>query len=324
MTVQADYMTLSDIDVLGESKVNPYMDEVNKRTEEICLQLGIRANNYKGYTTMTPYLYPYGDIDCLVTTCVFLNFLFFIDDFINDDLMKEHDLENRAIFKECMYILQGKPPPKSPHMLHNVTYEIYLLFRDTAHPEWMKRFIQSVASYLKYTTLPIDSIKTNGYWNVDRYIAHREQVSGMYPTVDLIEYTSRICLPQSVVDHPFIQSMRRLTAQYCCLLNDIFSYHKEVIECGSQFNLIHVLQESWNLSFEEALHESVRRLNYIAADFRQLAHYATRWQNDTSRHLIEIYVSGLNDQFIAAWHWQMSTNRYRSPDSPVPELQTLI
>jgi len=321
---QTEYLTLSDVDVLGEAKVSPYVTEIDQRTAEICLDLGIKPQNYDEYATMTPYLFPYGDVDNLVAISVLNNFLFFIDDLVNDDLMKDHDVENREIFKECIKIFYGKKLPNSPHQLHIISYEIAQLFRSTAHPEWMKRFTYSVASYLKYTTLPIESIKTKGYWNVDRYIAHREQVSGMYPTVDLIEYASRICLPQSAVDHPFIQSMRRLTAQYCCLLNDVFSYHKEVIECGSQFNLLNVLQKSWNLTFDEALHEAVRRLNYITADFRQLAQYATRWQNQNSRYLIDIYVRGMTDQFIAAWHWQMSTNRYRSPDSPIPELQSLL
>lgn len=324
MVVQTEYLTLSDIDIIGECKVSPYAAEIDERTEAMCLELGIKPKHFREYTTMTPYLFPYGDVDRLVAISVLNNFLFFIDDFINDDLMKEHDVENRKLFGECIQILYGKRPAKPAHQLHLVTYDIAQLFRATAHPEWMTRFTHSVASYLKYTTLPIESIKTNGYWNVDKYISHREQVSGMYPTVDLIEYASRICLPQSAVDHPFLQSMRRLTAQYCCLLNDLFSYHKEVVEGGSQFNLLHILQESWNLSFDEALHEGVRRLNYIAADYRQLADYATRWQNDTSRYLIEIYVNGMSDQFVAAWHWQMSTNRYRSPDSPIPELRDLI
>ena len=102
-----------------------------------------------------------------------------------------------------------------------------------------------------------------------------------------------------------------------------FSFHKEVVRERDCFNLINMIMEHKSLGFENALHEAVKIVNTSTRRFVDLER---QWlqQNHATDAVVREYIEGLKDIMAAAWHWQISTNRYRSPDSPFPELRELL
>ncbi len=142
--------------------------------------------------------------------------------------------------------------------------------------------------------------------------------------ISLIEVALDILIPDEVLQHPQLQRLTQLTTRFFGFSNDLFSYEKEVLRLGSRFNLIAVLMEAKQLSFAEAVHETIVLLNREAVEFFELESNLPVREEPHLNEAARLDANGLKAQIIAAYHWQYSTNRYRSPHSPFPELRTRL
>jgi hypothetical protein len=68
----------------------------------------------------------------------------------------------------------------------------------------------------------------------------------------------------------------------------------------------------------------VSYLSRLATEFVELEKMVPAYQDAQLNSDVAHYVEGIRDLIIACWHWQWTTNRYRSPNSPFPELQTSV
>jgi hypothetical protein len=206
-----------------------------------------------------------------------------------------------------------------------VGQELHRLFFAEAEPIYLNRFISAAAKYLNTTTFALsDIVNESGRLTPERYIHYREYTSGMKMTVDLVEFAWGIDLPESIRKHPVIARMYSITSQVGCLMNDVFSYHKEVNEIGTKYNLIAVYMDEYNLDFDEGAHQAISYLNRIITEFAELETMVPQWEDQTLNAQVAHYTSGMRDIINATWHWQWTTNRYRSPESPFSELKHLL
>src|SRR5690606_24519496 len=101
--------------------------------------------------------------------------------------------------------------------------------------EWLQQFIFVTLQHLKSTTYTLEDIlKMRGGDPIQQYMDLRVLDCGMRPTIRLIEFVNDFYLPQEIKSHPFIRSVEEPTANIAGLMNDIFSYEKEVIAFGSR------------------------------------------------------------------------------------------
>jgi hypothetical protein len=73
-------------------------------------------------------------------------------------------------------------------------------------------------------------------------------------------------------------------------------------------------------SFDEAAGQVIDMLNDMSDRFIEIEAQLPLYQDDLINHIMAAYFSGLRHQFLAAYYWQFSTSRYRSPQSPFREL----
>ncbi len=107
------------------------------------------------------------------------------------------------------------------------------------------------------------------------------------------------------------------------LVNDIFSFHKDFVVEGSDFNLINILMELGDVSFETAVEESLELVNGYADSFAKVRAQLPPWDEGV-RATVEPYLDGLEEMMSGNVYWHGTTNRYRSPESPFAELRQLI
>lgn len=82
--------------------------------------------------------------------------------------------------------------------------------------------------------------------------------------------------------------------------------------------------DSEGLSFAEAVDTMVCMVNRYIDEFVRGSANPPLWPDPREQAMVKAYIEGLHDLISAAWHWELSTNRYRSPDSPFPELRMLL
>jgi hypothetical protein len=278
---------------------------------------------------MTAFMFPSTSVERLVATNLWLDYLWYIDDSYDRNTAHEYsekELEIRRVYEMSVRIICDGASPAFEHVLFPVSQAIHAQFKRLAyHPDWLgKRFKFYLLHHLKAATYTSQDILSDGKVDVQKYMELREVDSGMYAAIMLIELAFNIYLPDDVLNHPYIQKMIRLCARICTFSNDLFSYEKEVIKLKSDFNLLKVLMDARDYSFDEAVHESIRIVNELSEEFLREESTMPDFGSAEVNRMATLYVQGLKDHSVSAYHWQMSTNRYRSPHSPFPELRLML
>src|SRR5258708_660155 len=218
--------------------VNPQARTAEATVEAWARQIGIYVPAIKLILGTASFLYPQTSLERLVIMGKMLTILFYIDD-VYGDLTSSQGLEATAneVFVEieaCCSAFSVKRLPEGTQ--GDAVAEAFLHLREEmdglAPVGWLNRFSESLSEHLYSSVLP------NLYgWNarsqsIPGYIQVRERTSGMYPTVDFIEFANDAFLPDRVIKLPLINQLRLDCARIGSLSNDLFSYHQEVNEQG--------------------------------------------------------------------------------------------
>lgn len=309
-------LSLSDIHVLGKAATNPHALHVERSSEEICRDWGIMLPGFSGFVTMSSYLFPRASRDRFEAIVLMHNFLFFIDDSFD-----RHDERNRSREREFLErneelaaVFGGDGDLARKSGLNGVMWRLRELMLSLSNDEWLTRFAQTIRRHL------VGSVYCDVQaLDVQSYVGLRVVDSGMAVAIDFIEFANGRYLTKEMLNDVDIKKMVECCALFGALTNDLFSYHKEVELHGSSFNLISMLMKERGVDFAEAVSEAVEMLNGLSSTFLVLAE---RYSPDGVADPAVIgFVQGLTEAFAASWHWQISTPRYRSPDSPFPELR---
>lgn len=327
-TTHSKYYTLSDIHVIAPKQLNPYAEEAQQTAKELCAELGIHLDEtFDGYNSMSAYLYPTASKDRLVALIMIMNMLYFVDEVYERHARSgsdtDEDIYLRRVFDNCVPILlHGQMPENDEHVLYKPCLAIHNIVSPLVNDGWMKRFVFSILQHLKSTTYTLDDIlQSKGGDPIEQYIMLRELDCGMRPTMNMAELALGIFLPEDVKNSAYIRSVEDPTAAVAGLMNDLFSYEKEVVRYGSRFNLVALLMDYRDLNFDEAVHESVAIVNQFTDDYLTRAQQIPDFGSPETNRIVERYVEALGYQINATWHWQRSTDRYYSPTSPFPELR---
>lgn len=312
---------LSDITILGDARINPHAEPAEEVSRRICREWGIEPPNFSGFVTMSAYLFPRAEQARLVETILVHNFLFFIDDAFDrhDPRMQGHRDQQRARNLAYAEIFAGRRAPDGSDHLQVICGKLRERMLALSPEAWLQRFTRSLCGHLLgvvHHDVRADVL------DLQTYSPLRVLDSGMKVTIELNELANGLFLDEAVAADPELRRMDEECSLYASHTNDLFSYQKEVMVYGSTFNLLPVLMAEHGCDLGEAIHRAVVLLNGFAARFEAAAERVlARYPDDPA---VRSYVLGVREQAIATWHWQISTPRYRSPDSPFPRLREAI
>ncbi|MEO1352065.1 MAG: hypothetical protein AAFW84_25225 [Cyanobacteria bacterium J06635_15] len=321
-------LILADHAVPGPKRKNPQADKANQITKQLCQKYRIDLPNIDEYNTMAAHVFPHAPVDRLVAITLWLDFLYFIDDLYDRNIthLYSHDAEKyQHILENTLRIICDRDKPKTDHPFYPVAYELNRRFSEIAMPGWFERFKAASMKHLRSVTYDAEhAVDDSGTLSVEKYIALREADCAMESMISTIDIALGVYTPDAVLNHPKIQRLVRLATRFGGFSNELFSYEKEVLRLGSRFNLVAVFMEAHELSFAEAVHETILLINRETAEFLELEKNLPVWDDPHLNELARLYASALKDQIVAAYHWQFTTNRYRSPHSPFPELRQML
>lgn len=315
-------LTLSDLRVIGPFQISPHAGQAMQIGERYCRSLGIWRSNFHEYASMSAYLFPRAHLDGLVAIDLLNNLLFYLDDTLTEGRASGgFGQETQSLLDTCTRILREGYTPAQSNPVFETCKTLRPMIQRLAPPGLQERLVRSLRHHFMAASHDMDSVYVNGEISVEKYIELREHDSGMHPTLDLLELGLGIHLPDHVLHEKTMHSLRQCTIRIGSLMNDLFSYEKEVLERGQRFNLVNVLMEARAIPFPQAVHESIVTVNHLTDIFLALENQLPDWANPQLNQMAARYVEGLRDQIIACWQWQISTNRYKSATSPFPELR---
>ncbi|MFC0320614.1 terpene synthase family protein [Olivibacter oleidegradans] len=153
------------------------------------------------------------------------------------------------------------------------------------------------------------------------YLVLREDTSGGLPFCKYVAMQKDFRnLPDEVLEHPHILSLHTLAALMIGVHNDIISLPKELSRKGDVINIVKVIHNENNVSWEEAYKMALDYHDKLLNEFKILHEHLPnfgRWQELAYDY---VYTIGIMIQGVYAWHTN-DKSRYVPGGYVEPEYQ---
>ena len=326
-------LTLKDAQVLDLDKFeySPH----SKWLMEDMMDLGIRiglvdpsnlhsVRYFRGVVDLSVHTYWYAPRRAFRLATLWSTWLFYIDDQYDESKEFGTNIERvRQLMEDCLVLVKtGKAPEDSPFWrLGLAFYEAMDELLPSEEVHW--RMVEIVARY--FFRGAIEQMK---YWRdgvvptFEEFEERRMYDSATLPCEIMVELCGDAVLPTSLFHDPRVDKLKSLWARQIALLNDIYSYDKEVLKVGTDWNLLRVYMHHSNppLSLEEAIDKAIRYINSLSAEFEQVGHELI--DEPTTKEyadVLERYVYAMRQWMVGHIVHSNDTYRYSDPLDTKPK-----
>ncbi len=304
---------------------SPFGEQACEEVEAFCRKHGIWLEaGGAAYNSMTPYLHPRTVSLARMTTIGIYNaILFALNDTVGREKFShlseaERAQAQREVDHLCRLFESGRIPPDYSTPIIEATTEFLATLVDRAEPVWLQRFRASTIDHLRSAIRDQNVGARGDLLSVDDYITLRNEVSGMFPAIQLCEFARDTTLPWDRLGADIaadLRTLERLTAEIGALMNDVFSFEKEVIVDRSDFNLISILLlNSPGTTLADAVLGAARIVRERLTEFRRLRRDLLDRCPALGPQLataVTAHADDLDQCVQASWVWQCATPRYK-------------
>lgn len=331
-------LSLNDIERLLPPKESIYKHQAEAAVREFVTRWHIKPHHFDDYNTFSRFIYAGAtSAERLQVACTIHSMFFFLDDlFFDTDHFDPRDfaieVESSNDFKaishflsDLMHIFRTGELPDHPSLIQQAFAEMRKNVLQQVTAEWFVIFADGIQDYITAVIQREIDLRRGDkliLTDMKSFLDIRLRDTGGLHSCQLVELIKDAFLPAELRNDKQIEHLTWLATAMVSLVNDIFSYHKDVVIEKSDFNLIKILMDVQKLSFDEAVHESVKTVNSYAALFVEQRAQLPVWGQQED-WIAKQYVDGLAEMMSGNVYWHATTNRYRSPDSPFVELRTL-
>lgn len=199
-----------------------------------------------------------------------------------------------------------------------------------ATPNVQARIVENVEQYLIAVHLQAQYRASGAIPALEDYIEHRRMSSGCKPLFDIIEYSMNMELPEEVLSHPLMHTMKNCVNDFVAFSNvsesdvlhneviilttdqDIFSFNVEQAR-GDEHNMVTVMMKKYNLDLQSAVDrvgdlcvDAITTYKKARADFPS---YGPKVDKD-----LEKFFHGLQSWLSGCLDWSFLTPRYLGPN----------
>lgn len=152
------------------------------------------------------------------------------------------------------------------------------------------------------------------------YLEMRRRTFGAEFTTSLATLRLGGTIPPEVVQHEAIASLENSAADYGCMINDVYSYQKEIQYEGEVHNILLVVQNFFDCEYEEALTivEDLMRLRleqfHHAAEVELPRLYADYRLEEPARRALDGRADNLRNWLSGVLNWHKNCKRYSEED----------
>ncbi|KZT25783.1 terpenoid synthase [Neolentinus lepideus HHB14362 ss-1] len=289
---------------------NSYCARASKESEEWFLRganlkkhrraafLALRAGS------LTSMCYPHAPYHKLRVCCDFMNYLFHLDDLMDD--MKNSS--TWSLRDEVIGVLRAPDTYQSLSRVGRMTKDFWIRLRTTVTSSAERRFIKTFDAFFKAVSQQALDRQRGHIPDLESYIIMRRDTSGCRPCWALIEYANQLAIPDEVMDHPILVSLGDAANDLVTWSNDIFSYNAEQAR-GDTHNMIVVVMKQKRVSLQSAVDfvgaMCKQSIDRFVEDRAQLPSWGPSIDSAVAR-----YVQGLADWIVGSLHWSFDSGRY--------------
>lgn len=274
---------------------------------------------YHGVVDLSVHTYAYAPAPILRVAGLWSTWLFYMDDQYDCD--KETGT-NIAYIQTLMenaleMVKSGNVPEDTSFWRYGQEfYRSFMALKPGA--EVHSRLVAATAKYLFGGSIIQMKYWRDNYCPELNHFCHvRMWDSATIPCEIMVELCGNCVLPTSLFHDPRIEQLKTCWAKHIALLNDVYSYEKEVVEVGTSWNLIPVLQKNTKLTLPQAVDRAIRMVNSLAEDFEDIADELLKDPHQKSSvPLLSEYVYSMRQWMIGNIVFSNHTQRYSDPLHP--------
>lgn len=307
---------------------HPQMHQLLKECRDFGQRYGIWLPNAEHYISCALYLFPTAGTDRMRAIMQNLAIDYYLNDTIGRDvfagLSPEEQTAANALkdrlfrVREDLYIDEEQAT-----QLELANQEVLTFMSSTAPFSWFREFLRLYNYHIHVTHKNCNINAVGRIASVDEYIDSRCHMAGMHHVVSLVEYSDGSFLDWEWLSATGIdrqlQRLHYTTAAIGGLMNDLFSFEKEVIANCADSNLVMIiLYNKPELTLAQAIERAAVLVRSLLIEFMGLLEYvrgAVAEHSEThpdNARAMQAHFSGLERCVQASWIWQVYTQRYKS------------
>jgi hypothetical protein len=323
----------------GDFKPHPYAATLKKTAKEFCEKHGLWLPGSDYYLSCALYLFPSAPPFRMLPIIKNNAIDFYLNDVMGREvfpnLPKEKQNYYSAIKKRMSSLVESLQPRVQEEEPVEVANLLTLRELEYLAPaSWFTHFLELFCYHIMLAHQNCNSNATSYILDVEEYMKQRAHISGMPHTVKLIEFsTSSFIHHDELTRFGILSDFERLNwvvSFIGCLMNDLFSFEKEVVDHGSDSNLIAVLMlNDFEMDLTTALKKACAIVQNLLAEFSILVQRIENQMADildesgiTLKEKLAAYLFGAKRCVQACWTWQVYTKRYKRSTSIWKETST--
>lgn len=297
------------------SAINPHLERASAQVTRWAVELGLvhaEGDKFDRFVAARfPWLaaraYPEVGPEQLEVITDWITFVFFFDDMCDTQAAIDPDYMVRLVAREQRLIdlARGAEPRDDDSPLDRALVDLLVRVARFASPEWQQRLALHIQQYLegcRWERL----LRMQG--RIPRFATYsklRLLVSAVFPCFDL----AGMCIDGTqtgFVEQVYVEQLEVMANNHICWVNDIYGLDKELGEQTTS-NLVVVLANEHDLSWDQALDRAISMCNSELAAFHELASQLDALGDPECR----AYVRALEAWMRGNLDWYRETLRYR-------------
>jgi germacradienol/geosmin synthase len=286
------------------------------------------------YALLCAYTHPDATPELLDLVTDWYVWVFYFDDHFLELFKRDPDLDRARAYLDAVHAFMPQDGQITGSPSNPVEAGLADLWQRTVparSSQWRARFVRSTRNLLDESLWELININDGRVADPVEYIEMRRKVGGAPWSANLVEHACDAEVPDAIAATRPMAVLRDTFADAIHLRNDLFSYHREVLDEGELSNGVLVLERFFGCSPQRAA-GLVNDL--LTSRLQQFEHTALtelpavcQEQNldPVARTNVALYVKGLQDWQAGGHEWHMRSSRYTegrdSAASPAGESQ---
>ncbi|PSL48237.1 hypothetical protein CLV51_1021102 [Chitinophaga niastensis] len=317
-------------------KKHPFASSLAEAARSFGTDYNIWIDNAEHYITCAIFLFPTAGLDRMLPIVKNLAIDYYLNDTMGREVFDKLTLPQRESAEKVIsrmgseMVLSASIEGLEPIEIAN--REVLEYMKNTSTQAWFDEFLQLYAYHIKVTHRNCNAAEMGHVPSISEYTESRCHMAGMHHVISLIDYSEGQFIDQEwLIRIGAALKLKRLqyvTAAIGGLMNDLFSFEKEIIDNSADSNLVMVIAlNNPFIALTEVLLQAcgivqdlLREFISLLKDVRELCDIAVVIDEDMAQQLHK-HLDGLERCVQASWVWQVHTLRYKRPNSIWAETQ---
>jgi hypothetical protein len=306
---------------------HPQTQQLLQETRNFGERYGIWTPAAEHYISYASYLYPDGAIDRMRAIMKNLAIDYYLNDAMGRDVfhgLSPEEQKTGTDLRDRMFrVKEDLNIEGNATSLELANIEVLNFISDSSPFSWFKEFLRLYNYHIHVTHKDCNVNAMGRIATVDEYIDSRCHMAGMHHVISLIEYSEGCFLDWEWLANAGIdKQLRRLhyiTAAIGGLMNDLFSFEKEVIANHADSNLVMIiLYNKPQLALTSAIERAAVLVRSLLIEFVGLLEYIKEEAEQCISmcpekvQVMRAHFKGLERCVQASWIWQVYTPRYKT------------